>query len=101
VQSAIRTPGKGTDRYWGKLGWRWRGLFIFREGAAAGCYLEGGSRGSEWKNGGGEKIRRCMLRIEAHEERKRRELVLSFFDQDPCCKKNIKHSFFIESIHKK
>jgi len=33
---AVRTPGKGTDRYWGKLGWRWRGLFIFRGGAAAG-----------------------------------------------------------------
>ena len=78
MQSAIRTPGKGTDRYWGKLGWRWRGLFIFREGAAADCWSEGGSRGSEWKNRGGEKIRRSELRIERHEERKRRELVLSF-----------------------
>jgi len=34
VQFAIRTPGEGTDRYRGKVGWRWRGLFIFRGDAA-------------------------------------------------------------------
>lgn len=56
VQSATRTPGKGTDRYWGKLGWRWRGLFIFRGGAAAAAGREEGSRGNEWKAGGGGKI---------------------------------------------
>lgn len=56
VQSATRTPGKGTDRYWGKLGWRWRGLFIFRGGAAAAAEREEGSRGNEWKARGGGKV---------------------------------------------
>lgn len=43
VQSAIRTPGKGTDRYWGKLGCG-GGVFSFSEGAPPQPPSEGGKR---------------------------------------------------------
>lgn len=45
-QSAIRTPGEGTDRYWGKLGSAWLGggVFSFSEGVPplAAAIREGG-----------------------------------------------------------
>lgn len=81
VQSAIRTPGKGTDRYWGKLGCG-GGVFSFSEGAPQQPPSEGGkrrtkrrtrtrtrrkrgrgSRRMEAAAGGGGKIRRSAFRI--------------------------------------
>lgn len=106
MQSAIRTPGKGTDRYWGKLGCG-GGVFSFSEGAPPQPPSEGGkrrmrtrtrtrttkrkrgrgSRRMEAATRGGGKIRRSAFRIargwdeECDGVRRR----LRRADRDPLC----------------
>lgn len=105
VQSAIRTPGKGTDRYWGKLGCG-GGVFSFSEGAPRQPPSEGGkrrtkrrtrtrtrrkggrrSRRMEAAAGGGGKIRRSAFRIARGLGRRvrRREEEPRRADRDPLC----------------
>lgn len=104
MQSAIRTPGKGTDRYWGKLGCG-GGVFSFSEGAPQQPPSEGGkrrtkrrtrtrtrrkgggSRRMEAAAGGGGKIRRSAFRIARGLGRRvrRREEEPRRADRDPLC----------------